>query len=137
MRWKTWIPPSNLLADVKGIEKGLTQGRKLRKVSNLGLVVVAAQFIGVATKSGLWRWITDSVALSATEQAIAGASLGATVLVLLFWVRTGTWLSESKQPFRYTCSIGNFEPVRTPTEGRISEVTPLRDDLRHDLAEKR
>jgi hypothetical protein len=137
MRWKRWLPPSDLLADVKGIEKGLTQGRKLRKASNIGLVLVAAQFIAVATDSPLWKWVNESLDLTTTtQQAITGVSLGATILVLLFWVRTGTWLAESKQPFRYTCSIVNFDPVRAPAAGQESEEKPLRDDLKYDLAEK-
>lgn len=136
MSWKRWLPPPDLLGSVKGIEKGLARGRSLRRAGNLSVVLAAAQFIVVATKGDLWPWITDSAGLSEWDQAIVGASLIAAVLGVLFWLRTSTWLSESKQPFRYTCSVGNFDPVRAPVEGKIAEFTPLRDDLKHDLAEK-
>jgi tetratricopeptide (TPR) repeat protein len=134
MTWKKWLPPSELLAEVKGVEKGLIKGSQLRKRSNLGLLLATAQFVVVASQSDLWAWASDSAGLSPGQQAISGISLAAAVLGFLFWLRTRTWLSESKQPFRYTCSIGNFDPVR-PTKGR-SEVAPLKDDLRHDLGEK-
>ena len=110
------VPPADLLDQVEGVEQGLRRRRRLHIV---GATVAAVQIVALVLR-----------ALGIDLGGLIGSwPLGVSVVVLLLAVLlvllTRVWVRESKQPFRYTYSIDEFEPVAgEPAEARLRWLRP-------------
>jgi hypothetical protein len=114
----------DLLGGLDGIESGLRRRRSLGLIGAFGLLGLVALQLSLAilsvAKDVSWQSIVKQWYIAVPSIALA------VTLVLLVAARY--WLRESRTPFRYTCSIVDFDAVQ-PTP---NEALPW---LRHDLME--
>jgi tetratricopeptide (TPR) repeat protein len=132
------FPPSDLLRQVEGIERGLEKQRRVGAAGWLGLVVAVFQAMVVVVRSDFWDGLvsTDWQDLLYGADGKAGlldqwpfllalAILLASVF-LISWNRF--WLQESREPFRYTFAVDDFVAIT----GEDSSLAWLR----HHLSER-
>jgi tetratricopeptide (TPR) repeat protein len=122
------LPPSDLLDKVRGVEAGLRQRKRLSGASAFFSLLTSAVYLAVALEKDL-----DSFEKILTKTFTEpGLLLPAVVFIfsslVLTWSRF--WLREARQPFRYTCSIGTFEPITT---GAPSIVATWMTWMSHDV----
>jgi hypothetical protein len=103
------LPASDVLDRVSGIEDGLRENRRTKRLGTVGLLLAAAQLsvgirsvVGGDLLQGQVHWVASLF-----------VALGAFVLALsmLLVARSRLWLKESSEPFRYTCSLVKFAPL--------------------------
>ena len=128
------LPPSDLLQKARGVESGLRQRRRLGAIGWIGFLVISAIELSLEiSKLGLVSVFREKgvAALSVHWPLWLLALLAVFFLLLGTWSRF--WLKESRQPFRYTCSISSFGAVRsdqTRAHGMIDECMSW---LPHDI----
>lgn len=128
MNLSSILPPSDLLDKVRGVEAGLRQRKRLSGAGAAFSLLTSAIYLTVAFQQDL-----DSVeAFLKKTFTEPGLALPALVFIfsmlVLAWSRF--WLREARQPFRYTCSIGKFEPI---ADGAPAGVTAWMGWMPHDV----
>lgn len=113
------------LAGFNGIESGLRRGRRLKRVSWFGIVVGA--LIEAATIIAPGNPGPDK--LKSNALVIVGLALFIVGVVLAGLMRA--WIRESREPFRYACLLGEFDPVSPDDADRLPRFA---ERLRHDIA---
>jgi tetratricopeptide (TPR) repeat protein len=128
------FPPIDLLQQTAKIELGLRKNMRLREWGWVGIAVGTLQFLAVLVNTDAWRLISDPERLADLKKnwlpMLSAVVLGASVVAFL---RFRSWIGESKAPFRYTCSIADFEVVPPPPEDASFRIAPR---MRYDLAER-
>jgi FHIPEP family len=131
------LPPSDLLRQVEGIERGLQKQRRLGAVGWLGVAVVQASAVVVQSKywDNLVSFNWHDLLFGAGGQSGLLAQwpfllalvilLGSTFLIA--WKRF--WLQESREPFRYTFAVDDFAAIS-------KEEDPSLVWLKHHLSER-
>ncbi len=116
------MPPSDILEKVENVEKGLQQRKRIGSLGfYVGLVVSAIQVVVYTLDSDWWCAIKSFDFKTLTPELwISISLLLVTVLSFLSWGWFKFWIKESKKPFRYTCSIGEFSPVSDS-----ADISPL------------
>jgi hypothetical protein len=99
---------------------------QLRRSRNLRSAGVAGA-IGSVILLALSNWV---VQIGGTLSAILFTLLGAS-LALIGW--TKLWIKESKEPFQYTYSVGEFEATDASSSGPIGRLSR---DLKEKLSER-
>lgn len=127
MAFPDLLPPADLLQRVGGVEQGLRQRRRL---SLIGLVALAVQGTLLVASSQWWNALTSANWAELRRQWPTLLLLLVAVLTLLLVVAMRFWLKESREPFRYTYSVGGFEPVLDDSKDRRLSW------LRYDLTER-
>jgi hypothetical protein len=138
MNFPSILPPSDLLRQVEGIERGLQQQRRIGTLGWLGVVVALAQAMALVLQSDYWTTLT-SVNWHELLFGVDGKgglvdqwqfllALGVLVIsvLLVSWKRF--WLKESREPFRYTFAVADFPA--------ITVEDPILVWLRHHLAKR-
>jgi hypothetical protein len=121
------IPAPNLLEQIEGVEAGLRKVYTIGRVGQYGfLVVAAAQII---SQSGLLPQPPAGSAWARIMPAVRVASLIGLPLFLLLFTWSKFWLRQSREPFRYTCTIEPFTPM--PQSPKVRQM----EWVDHDLAE--
>jgi hypothetical protein len=128
------LSPARVISGAATVDGSLTLGHRLVRVSWFGLVLAAvAEAIGialVATASGKKNASTlDRV----TDNWLFVAGLTLLLLSIAVLALTRLWIREANEAFRYTCSLGGFDPV-TPEDGEL--FPDLSDRLRHDVGRR-
>lgn len=132
------FPPTDLLQQYEGIKSGLKKRRKLGAIGWIGFLLASTAQLLVAVANSDYFIKLVKADWSGIGQFIlewwvylTPVVLAAFFLLLLTWSRY--WLNESREPFRYTCTVSPFMPVAT----EASEMPPgsVWDWLSHDLTE--
>ncbi|HXK03299.1 MAG TPA: FHIPEP family type III secretion protein [Verrucomicrobiae bacterium] len=141
MKLPELLPPADLLKQIEGVESGLRRRKSLGNVGAAGALVVAALQVTVTLANS--KWWRDLSQFKFSQLArdwpyLLGFAAFAFFVLLYTWSRF--WLKGSREAFRYTCSIAEFEPVRYNSGEDPPWLTPaLRERLSclsHDLAER-
>jgi tetratricopeptide (TPR) repeat protein len=131
MKLSELLPPSDLLRSIEGVEGGLRQRRRIGTLGWIGFLIASSvQVIAMVINSDVWKAIIEfnPSDLIAHWPYILPLVIAVPLLLVTGWSRF--WLQESKAPFRYTCSIGDFSSLEA------NEKIPAFTWLSHDLAEK-
>jgi len=129
-----FLPPSDLLGRVEGIDQGLQQGKRARDIGRLAFVVSAIEVLVLTFTSGWWSDLASFKWSSLTTAWPLALGVAVVMLSLLLINWTRLWVQESRRPFRYTYAIDTFRPVEgTEPEPRLAW---LRDDLARRLSER-
>ncbi len=123
------IPPRDALRRVDGVETWLRRSRRVRGATFFGLVVATIQLaiqVSRARAAGKldFSWVV--------EHSVAVGSLAAVVLLATLFLAARRWIQESREPFRYTCSVAEFDLV-PPVPDPSFEIGSY---LRYDLTER-
>lgn len=114
-------PVREILAGGEGIENQIVQGRKAGRAGVLGiLAAVALQAVAAVAR-------TAGGNVSDTWPLVASAVIVSVSVALLAFRRV--WIRESREPFRYTYWIRDFEPIESAGKVRL-------DWLVQDLSNK-
>src|SRR6188472_2225712 len=122
MNWLNgWLPDGyNVFGDPDQVRRG----RALRSVGAAG--AIGSLLVFLAGKVILELGGSFGVVLL----VVFGFSLG-----LIGWTRL--WIKESKEPFQYTYSVGDFEAPDAAEGGRCSgPISALERDLKEKLSER-
>jgi FHIPEP family protein len=142
MKLPVLFPPDDLLKQIEGVESGLRRRRYLGNVGAVGtLLAVTLQTVVLAANSEWW----DSLRHFQFSELLQDWPflLGLAAIVFFFalfgWSRF--WLQESREAFRYSCSIADFEPILGDSKGEnpawlYLELREKLACLSHDLAER-
>jgi hypothetical protein len=104
------LPSSDLLQQIRGIEQGLQQRRRLGTLGWIGaLVTAAAQATVLVNNSGWLKALRTANWKAILKDWPFLLLLLAPILLTLVFLWTKFWLKESKAPFRYTYSVGVFD----------------------------
>lgn len=126
------LPPSDLLKQVEGVEDGLRKLRRLGGVGHWGFWLslvfeIVAWVLAHPPPSAPAWWKTQLEPRAQAFMWIAGL---VAILFLTIWTWSNFWLQQSRQPFRYTCHVGDFTAL-----GEDAATLPKwRVWLAHDLA---
>jgi hypothetical protein len=118
------FPPADLLERVEGVKRGLRQRRRLGRLGWGGLLLASTiQIVVVVVSSPFGKalqdfakavhelgWLTLAKFAGDWWPYLLPAFAIVLFLVIANWARF--WLRESKAPFRYTCSVGDFKGSR-------------------------
>jgi len=135
MKLPSLIPDSNLLEQIEGVEAGLRKVQKIGRVGQYGFLITAilqivfgfinSEVIGApAPDSGIARVIT----------AVRIISLLALPLFILLFTWSKFWLKQSREPFRYTCSIEEITAL--PHSPKLRQSAWLANDLEGLLSQR-
>jgi tetratricopeptide (TPR) repeat protein len=106
------LPSSDLLQKARGVERGLKQRRRLGAFGWYGFILFGAFELWLEVEK--LGWVTRALEQGAAVGLPIWVPAVVTVLAL-FLLLLGTWstfwLNESRQPFRYTCSISSFGAI--------------------------
>jgi hypothetical protein len=126
------IPPSDLLKQVEGVEAGL---RKLRRLGSLGhwgfwlsVVFEIVTWVLAHPPPSAPAWWKTQVEPRAQAWMWIASIIG--IVFLAVWTWSKFWLQQSRQPFRYTCHVGDF----TALGADPTSLPKWRVWLPHDLA---
>lgn len=121
-----FLPPSDLLQRLEGIEAGLRKNKKVGRAGWLGLVPSLTGLV-VALLEG------DRVGRE-VDQSVLVSTFGVLSATFLFLVgRSRLWRTESRQPFRYTCTVRRFQPLAGLASNQFKELSEW---MEYDLAER-
>jgi tetratricopeptide (TPR) repeat protein len=147
------VPPADLLSHVDGVEKSLRRARRIGIVGWAAFAVAAVQLVAGITLAGT-GWVSTLRADWADWPFIATLCLLGISVLLVNWTRV--WVRISREPFRYTYSVEDLEPVPgsatvphviwaddppsgavLPAEGTaVPPLAWLRHDLINELSER-
>lgn len=127
------LSPARLVAGAATVDGWPSRNQGLVKVSIIGLLVAAvAQAVAIVAVATSGKKNT-----TALEQLLDNVwfVVGLAALLLSLAVRylARVWVSEANEAFRYTCSLGSFDPV-TDTDGKM--LPDLCERLRHDVGRR-
>ncbi len=131
MKLSEILPPSDLLRNIEGVEGGLRQRRRIGTLGWIGFLAASSiQVVTMIIDSDVWKALIsfDFTVLTANWQYLLPLCIAVPLLLVAGWSRF--WLQESEAPFRYTCSIDDFNPLET------TEKVPSFAWFSHDLSEK-
>jgi tetratricopeptide (TPR) repeat protein len=135
------FPPADLLERVEGVKRGLRQRRRLGRLGWSGFLLASAiQIVVVAANSPFAKaayeleWPTLLKFAGVWWPYLLPAFAIVLFLVVANWARF--WLKESKAPFRYTCSVGDFRQMEGGDPAVGSNWSWLADDLKQRLNER-
>jgi hypothetical protein len=121
MQIPSLIPSQDLLEKIEGVEAGL---RRLSRMSRTGqLILLLTVFVEVAAlaKGGM---------PAEAHVVIVGIAIVALAMAVFFsW-----WIDESRNPFRYTCTVTAFTAVPVEKDGIANSTEPKLAWLAPDLA---
>jgi tetratricopeptide (TPR) repeat protein len=102
-----FIPPSNLLERVQGVETGLKRGKSVEK-AGWGAFIVSAGSVAVWALNNRESvaFLNGTAAFWPVLIAVAAIVL---IVMLINWTRI--WVRSSRKSFRYTYSIAPFDPI--------------------------
>jgi tetratricopeptide (TPR) repeat protein len=122
------IPPRDLLRGLDGIGPTLERSRRVGKVGWTAFAFSVVQLLLLTFSSKWWGGVSGG--LSGLEWwGLTGAVVVLVASVMLInWTRV--WVRESREPFRYTFSIGEFKPLAD------TEPEPRLGWLCEDLAQR-
>jgi FHIPEP family len=121
------IPPRNLLEQVDGVTQSLQRGRRLHAIGWTAFLLSLFQVVVVVFASDWWNNLSTFKWGELGHHWLLVATTLVLIVSFVFINWTRFWVRESKQPFRYTLSIDNFESI-----GGIelpARLRWLRDDL--------
>jgi hypothetical protein len=136
------LPSAELLQQIGGIESGL---RQRKRVGTIGLLVFGTQTIVGLANSDWWQTLTDRgwidfwerlIVLDFDAASVVFVTGAAAFAFILNWKRF--WLKESQAPFRYTCSIEDFQRIGDGTTGTKADkaLSWLSNDLKEKLNQR-
>ena len=118
--------PTNAIVDPTVVGR-VRRGQRYRTVGWLG-VLLSAGIYAATELTSLWQ-------KEAKPAAIVGTAVAAISLLLINWTRL--WVQESKEPFQYTFSVGEFESGASPAPaGAVAAESDPLEWLTRDLTEK-
>lgn len=132
MKLPSLIPDSNLLEQIEGVEAGLRKIQKFGRVGQYGFLVTV--ILQIVFESGL---LPEPAPGSAAARAITAVRIGSLLvlpLFLLLFTWSKFWLRQSREPFRYTCSIEPIGPL--PHSPKVREIGWLAEDLAELLSQR-
>ncbi|OOP56464.1 MAG: hypothetical protein AYP45_08915 [Candidatus Brocadia carolinensis] len=134
MKLPNIIPSSDLLSQLKGVESGLLQRKRL---STVGLIVGTLQASFLLINSDWFKGLTSIPTipiLSKIPTFVFPIVIVFAIFSFFIMVWSRFWLKESQAPFRYTCSIADFNPILQ--EHAIEELAWLQHDLQVRLSQR-
>ena len=135
MKLANLIPASNLLEQIEGVEAGLRKIQKIGRVGQYGfLFTLISQVVFGLFESGA---LAKPAPGSAAARAITAISIGSLVVLpffLLLYAWSKFWLRQTREPFRYTCSIEPISPL--PHSPKVREIAWLAEDLAELLSQR-
>lgn len=134
MKLPNIIPSSDLLSQLKGVESGLLQRKRL---STVGLIVGTLQASFLLINSDWFKSLTSiptNSILSKIPTFVFPIVIVFAIFSFFIMVWSRFWLKESQAPFRYTCSIADFNPILQ--EHAIEELAWLQHDLQVRLSQR-
>jgi hypothetical protein len=135
MKLSNLIPSSNLLEQIEGVEAGLRKIQKIGRVGQYGfLFTIILQIVFGLLESGVLTTPTPGSAAAHALTVIRIGSLLVLPLFLLLFTWSKFWLRQSREPFRYTCSIEPITPL--PHSPTVREIAWLADDLAELLSQR-
>jgi hypothetical protein len=127
----TILPPSDLLEQIEGVEKGLYRARRLGLVGWAGILLSLLRIIALLVNSQEFANL-QNLDWRQPLQHWPWLILVAVFVLSLFLVSwTRFWLNESQSPFRYTYSIADFEAVEA--DQKLDKFVWLPHDLANML----
>lgn len=124
------LPPTDLLDRISGVEEGLKNNLRIKRLGNFGLVTASLQLVLGAASDLEIELFGSRVTWSPKLLVALGAFM--LVLSLLLVARSRLWRRESTTPFRYTCSLVEFAALGKVAQQHFSELPVW---LRYDLAQ--
>jgi tetratricopeptide (TPR) repeat protein len=123
--------PTDLLQQVRGIERGLLRRRRVSAAGGFATVILAAleAALVVSNRTNGVSWGS----LVGKAPVLVPAFLVFLSLFAVSWSRY--WLKESRSPFRYTFSVGDFE-CEVASEWSEDKLGWLRHDLTELLSQR-
>jgi hypothetical protein len=121
MNLPSLIPSPDLLEKIEGVEAGLRRLSRMSRTGQLILVLTVIVEIAALAKGG------TSAEAHVVIAAIAVAALA--MAVFFSW-----WIDESRNPFRYTCTVTPFTTVLVEKNGITNATEPKLTWLAPDLA---
>jgi hypothetical protein len=104
------LPPSDLLDKVRGVEAGLRQRKKISSAGAVLSLLISTLYLLAALEKDVGSF-ADLLLRTVRDPVLLVLGAGLFLALLMTWSRF--WLRTSRQPFRYTCSIGNFDPIES------------------------
>jgi hypothetical protein len=132
MNWPDILPSADLLRQIGGVESGLRTRRRLGTIGWIGMLIGGSLQIAVILLNNKWF---ENLLHAPWEEMLRSWPLVLPLLVVIFgalafsWYKF--WLKESQEPFRYSCSIGEFKPIRSESDGK-----QMPSWLPHEIEEK-
>ena len=132
------VPPRDLLEQVTGIEDTLQTGRRLSIAGwfalLLGLVQAVIAIATGPTLQAISKLSFGSVLQELSSHWLSWTAAATLVVAVVLGNWTRLWIRVSREPFRYTYSISDFEFIG---EGKEDNLLPwLRVDLATKLSER-
>ena len=128
MKYSSFFPPSDILDKVQDVESGLRQRKRIGKYSFFaGLLAAAFQIAIAIIDSDWWNNIKSLDLDSIPWQQFIPLVLGVILFLFTGWYKY--WIKESKKPFRYTCSIGDFTFIENDNDPKEEKIKWLQHDL--------
>ena len=135
MKLANLVPDSNLLEQIEGVEAGLRKIQKIGRVGQYGFLFTAVlQIVFGLFESGVLAAPPPGSAAARALTGIKIASLVVLPLFLLLFTWSKFWLRQSREPFRYTCSIEPITPL--PHSPKLRESAWLANDLEELLSQR-
>lgn len=126
------FPPSDLLEKVRGVESGLRQRKKIAgagAVTSIVSITVSAFYLLAIAEEQI-KNARELLEKTLNDPVLLLLALVFFLSLAVTWSRY--WLRESRQPFRYTCSIGSFDAVEAGTE-TTKKLEPWMLWMPHDM----
>jgi hypothetical protein len=135
MKLASLIPDANLLEQIEGVEAGLRKIHKIGRVGQYGFLFTAVlQIVFGAFESGVLPAPAPGSTAARAITVIRIASLVVLPLFLLLFTWSKFWLRQSREPFRYTCSIESITALsHSPA---LRESAWLANDLEELLSQR-
>ncbi|HSE16293.1 MAG TPA: FHIPEP family type III secretion protein [Pyrinomonadaceae bacterium] len=135
MKLASLIPDSNLLEQIEGVEAGLRKIQKIGRVGQYGFLFTAIlQIVLGAFESGILPALDKYPKTALAINVIRIASLVVLPIFLLLFTWSKFWLRQSREPFRYTCSIEAITAL--PQSPVLRESAWLANDLEELLSQR-
>jgi tetratricopeptide (TPR) repeat protein len=122
------LPPLDLLQGLEGIEAGL---KKNHKAGLAGWLALLPSLAGLYTT--LQSTADASGGVRPVYRILIGACAGAVAISLYLIGRSRLWRRESREPFRYTCSVRPFQALGQLAKDEFSELSEW---MVYDMSER-
>ena len=121
MQIPSLIPSPDLLEKIEGVEAGLRRLSRMSRTGQLILLLTVIVEVAALAKGGM---------PAEAHVVIVGIAIVALAMAVFFsW-----WIDESRNPFRYTCTVTAFTAVPVEKDGIANSTEPKLAWLAPDLA---
>jgi tetratricopeptide (TPR) repeat protein len=126
MKLAAFLPSSDLLQEVGGVESGLRRARRLGRVGRIGIVLGIASF---------GAQLVDAVPIDLLGLPwYVLVPLLVTFLACVVAAAFAWFIEESRRPFRYTCYVANFTAAASEKDGEpCTPIEPMMSWLAPDI----